>query len=65
MKIYELIFSVNGNKFNTLFTDSNQALDEVSKHARDYDETIVYEYVEKDGRFYVTKTLIHIGGCED
>ncbi len=66
MLIYEVVNIINGYKITDLYFDRNQAIDEASRHAlKDYDETIVYEYVEKDGKFYVTRSIMHIGTNDD
>lgn len=62
MLIYEVIFkNLNGMHINELFSDKEKATDYAAQMARYYDETIVYEYVEKDNKFFVTKTLYHWG----
>ena len=66
MLIYEVLFkNLNGMQAHELFSDKEKATDYAAQMARNYDETIVYEYIEKDGKFFVTKSIMHLGDDVD
>ena len=66
MLIYEVVFkNLNGTHCNELFSDKEKATDYAAHMARNYNQTVVYEYTEKDGRFCVTRTILDLGDDVD
>ena len=68
MRIYQVEVTVSmqrEDKFSVIFSDENKALEFMWKEIRNYYEIRVYQLVEKDGRFYLEKTIGHLGGDEN
>ena len=62
MIIYEVVFKLlNGMHYNELYSDKEKAINRCARMSRNYDESLVVEYIEKDGVFKETERIMHIG----